>query len=360
MAQLKPTKTVYSVSQFLDWQRSGTLVLKPLFQRREVWKPKAKSMLIDTVARGLPMPIVFLRKRQDLKTFASIMEVVDGQQRLRTLLAFIDPGSLKDYKAERDDFEVLLAHNRDLADRPFSKLPASVRAEILEYELSTHVFPPSTGDDVVLRIFARMNSTGLQLNKQELRNSEFYGEFKTLAYDLAFQQLDRWRKWKVFSDNDMARMVEVESVSDYLIAMMQGLQGKSQQKLDKFYRDYDDKFPGAQVLRARFVRTMSAIDDAVGNVLAGTTFRRQALFYSLFAACYEHLYGLGSDYRKKRTPKPLPARLAARLQSVSERIAGKELPESIQDAMDKATADPARRRTRHTYLMGQLRLESAD
>src|SRR5690349_12146313 len=88
------TKTVYSINQFLDWQRSGTLRLRPPFQRREVWNPKAKSYLIDTIIRGLPIPIIFLRVIQDLKTLKQTLEVVDGQQRLRTFLSFIDPLSL--------------------------------------------------------------------------------------------------------------------------------------------------------------------------------------------------------------------------------------------------------------------------
>ncbi|MGO9207301.1 MAG: DUF262 domain-containing protein, partial [Candidatus Limnocylindrales bacterium] len=89
MPQLSPTRTVYTVGQFLEWQRTGVLRLQPVFQRRSVWSLKAKSLLIDSVVRGLPMPIVFLRQLQDLKTFRSQMEVVDGQQRLRTLLSFI-------------------------------------------------------------------------------------------------------------------------------------------------------------------------------------------------------------------------------------------------------------------------------
>jgi len=46
--------------------------------------PKAKSLLIDTVVKGLPVPIVFLPKMQDMEKLSSILEVVDGQQRLRT------------------------------------------------------------------------------------------------------------------------------------------------------------------------------------------------------------------------------------------------------------------------------------
>src|SRR6266566_6205164 len=189
MAQLKPTKTVYTVSDFLDWQRNGSLELKPIFQRREVWSAKAKSLLIDSVAKGLPMPIIFLRKTQDLTKLSSRLEVVDGQQRLRTLFSFIDPTVLRDYEPEKDDFSVLGIHNSEIADTQFRKLPKDTQANILGYEISTHVLPPDTADEVVLRIFSRLNSTGAKLNHQELRNSQFFGTFKSLAYDLAIRNL---------------------------------------------------------------------------------------------------------------------------------------------------------------------------
>jgi hypothetical protein len=54
MEALDIKRTLFSVSDFLDWQRQGTLNLDPPFQRRSVWKPGAKSYLVDTVVRGLP------------------------------------------------------------------------------------------------------------------------------------------------------------------------------------------------------------------------------------------------------------------------------------------------------------------
>jgi hypothetical protein len=41
-------KTFYRVGDFVSWQKAGTLELSPAFQRRSVWKPGAKSFLIDT------------------------------------------------------------------------------------------------------------------------------------------------------------------------------------------------------------------------------------------------------------------------------------------------------------------------
>jgi Protein of unknown function DUF262 len=72
----------FKVSDFLSWQREGSLELSPSFQRRPVWKPSAKSYLIDTVVRGLPVPIIFIRERINLTTQTTIREVVDGQQRV--------------------------------------------------------------------------------------------------------------------------------------------------------------------------------------------------------------------------------------------------------------------------------------
>jgi uncharacterized protein with ParB-like and HNH nuclease domain len=196
--KVQPTRTVFTVSQFLDWQRSGTLDLRPVFQRRPVWKSSAKSLLIDSVVRGYPIPIILIRQVQDLQSLRQRMEVVDGQQRLRTLLAFMDPDSLPDYSAESDSFTIRRIHNPEIGEKPFARLPDDIKQILLSYEFSTHVFPATTGDDLIFRIFARLNSTGLSLRPQEIRNSQFHGHFKTLVYELSFESLDYWKKWKVF------------------------------------------------------------------------------------------------------------------------------------------------------------------
>ena len=87
---------------------------------------------------------------------------------------------------------------------------------MLDYDFSVHVLPADTEDRDVLQIFARMNSTGLKLNDQELRNAEFYGSYKEAAYRLAYEQLGRWRSWGIFSETDIARMLEVEETSDII------------------------------------------------------------------------------------------------------------------------------------------------
>src|SRR3954466_14555887 len=97
MPPLDIVRTTYRVSDFVSWQRAGALQLSPSFQRRSVWRPIEKSYLVDTVVRGFPMPVIFLRDiASGLDQLEPARQVVDGQQRIRTLLGFISSDLLPD------------------------------------------------------------------------------------------------------------------------------------------------------------------------------------------------------------------------------------------------------------------------
>src|SRR5437867_2312048 len=134
-------KTVFKVSDFLSWQRAGSLVLSPAFQRRPVWPSGAKSFLIDTIIRGIPVPIIFLRQRTNPKTLEPFREVVDGQQRLRTVISFIDAALLHDFDALKDAFTVDAIHNEDpdIAGKRFRDLSPAIRQRLLDYDFSVQV-----------------------------------------------------------------------------------------------------------------------------------------------------------------------------------------------------------------------------
>ena len=91
--------------------------------------------------------------------------------------------------------------------------PRLDKQRILDYQFSVHSFSADTDDREILQIFARMNSTGVKLNAQELRNAELWGAFKQTAYEIATEQLNRWGDWQVFRPDQIARMNEVELVS---------------------------------------------------------------------------------------------------------------------------------------------------
>lgn len=343
------TPNNFKVSDFLSWQRAGTLDLSPKFQRRSVWKPGAKSYLIDSVERGLPVPLLFLRERVDLTSGETIREVVDGQQRLRTLFGYIDSSSLKDYSAERDAFVVSRLHNDTLGGKVFPELSEESRARILGYRLSVQTLPDEMSDADILEVFARLNSTGQRLTAQELRNAAYFGACKSLLYRLTYKHTDQWLKWGVFNAEQMSRMTEVEMASDLVNNMMTGLSGKSKVRLDRMYKNLDEEFPGAAVVAKRFSEVMDAIDSHFGELVKRSVYSREVHFFTLFVYTYNVMYGLGSKLSAAK-PRKLPRNYRTGLVEASRRFKELEVPPLVLDSVTRASADFGRRRTRLNYL----------
>ncbi len=343
------TRTVFTVSDFLDWQRSGTLQLSPSFQRRPVWSVSAKSYLVDTIVKGLPIPIIFIRMRTDRKSLRPKREVVDGQQRLRTVLGFIDPDCLCDFDPTKDAFTVSKQHNADMAGRPFAELEEEFRTRIADYQFSVHVLPPGTDDAEVLQIFSRMNATGVKLNPQELRNANFFGAFKQCMYTLAYEQLERWRNFQVFKENQIARMQEVELTSEFAQLMYDGIVGKQSAALNRLYNKHEDKFEDQSQVSRRFRKVMDTIDNLLGKDLAELPLKRIPLFYDLFALVYDVSFGLHSPLTRKAARKPPPGMRQGLLRA-SARIADKDVSQEVAEALARRTTHVSSRRTVLEFL----------
>lgn len=343
-------KTVYTVSDFVSWQKNNILVLSPSFQRRPVWSAGAKSFLIDTIMRGLPIPIIFLReKKTDLTSLESKREVVDGQQRIRTLLSYVAPNFLPDYKPDRDYFEVQKVHNQEIAGKPFKELPDDVRQKVLDYQFSVHILPSGIDDREVLQIFARMNATGVKLNDQELRNAEFFGSFKTSIFELASEQLPRWREWKIFTEHNIARMNEVELTSEFALLMLKGVTGKTQASIDAIYRDKDPDFPEQEEIERRFRNVMDFIEDKFGDGIRFSPFKKKTMFYCLYAVLYDIIYTLKSPLTKTK-PNTISPEAIKNIKQAGDNIHNKTAPDKVLEAVARRTTHASSRATVLLYL----------
>lgn len=270
---------VYSVGDFREWNASGQLVLSPRFQRRDVWTETARSYLMDTIMRGLPIPKVFIRQIIEPSTGRNIREVVDGQQRLRTILSFVNDG-----------FTIRRGHNADFGGLFFSELPEDKQIELLGYELSTDLLVNLT-DGQILDIFSRLNSHAVVLNEQEKINASHFGEFKKLADELAHDHFEYWIKNKILSEPQVVRMADVSLAADLLIAMCDGVQSKKQ--IRAYYSQYEKSFPlDSDELAEEFHHTLAMISKVYPEGVANSEFRRVHLYYSLFTAIYHMLFGL--------------------------------------------------------------------
>ncbi len=342
----QPISAPYPISDILEWDYSGQLEIAPRFQRRDLWPLKAKSYLIDSVLRGMPIPPLFIRLKVDPVKRRAIREVVDGQQLLRAVLGFV-----------KGDFSVLKVHNREFADMSYADLPQEVQRRFLAYTFVIHTLQDVTDADV-LSIFARMNTYTVKLNAQELRNAGFFGAFKQTVYGLSHQHYAFWRNNKILTDMQIARMRDAELVSVLVVSMLDGIRQTKSQDLKDIYKLYDDDFPQAE----RIVAEFGEVVDTIGNIFDGTLrsseFRRIPLFYSLFCALYDAKYGLpGSDRERLRLPASQYGRLRQRLHELGDIIETREPPpEYIQfvQATRLSTADPGRRRVRHQFLWEQV------
>lgn len=330
----------YSVNDFREWNDRKELVLQPKFQRRSVWSDKARSYLIDTIVRGKPIPKIFIRQEIDPKTKKTIREVVDGQQRLRTVFAYLENG-----------FRLSKAHSSEHGGKYYNELPEAIQTAILKYEISVDLLLDAP-DKEVLDIFSRLNSYAVKLNAQELRNASYFGEFKILVYSLSIEYVSFWTENKVFTDSQILRMAEAELVSELLIAMMDGTKGRK--AIDAYYKKYDDNLKERGPLTKSFRRTMDVIGAFSNGNIATTPFKSPVLFYSLFCSVYHHLYGLTKLQAPRRSFKEQHyAKVWSALESVEE-VLRRDKPRdselSFVNSMKHHTTDESVRNSRTEFL----------
>lgn len=338
----------YLIGQLLRWQRKKQLVLQPKFQRRKAWDDKARSYLVDTIVRDLPMPKIFLRKIMDPETKISAYEVVDGQQRLTAIIDF-----------HKGDLVLRKQHYPELGDVTFDGLPGPLQRRFLGYEISTEIMENAT-DTEVWKMFERVNSTALTLNPQERLNAEFYGYFKQSAYTLAAEEfaLRTWKNLEVFGDRQIARMAEVELTSDVLVAIVEGISDITD--IRKAYETYDDEFPKREESEDTFRKSLAFIATDLPEAIRNTRFGNRAWFYSLMVAVADALVGIPEG----QGPGKLgPTReILERMPAIDNALRTEEPPAGLaklQKAISRGTSHKPQRRDRHDYFFEMLTLSES-
>ncbi len=255
------------VQDLINYYRALELNVNPWYQRRSVWNNPQKSYLINTLFEKKPIPAIYIRHSIDLDLGKSIKEVVDGQQRTRTILEYCE-----------DKFTA--RHPSYLNRVSFKDLNKTERQDFLLTAIPVGYLLGADDADVI-DIFGRINSVSKSLNAQEKRNANFSGEFKQFCLEQASSRINFWRNYSIFTSNDIARMNEVQFISDIVLNFIVGLSDFSPTKLSKAYEDYDADFPQRSEVESRLNRAFDFLGNLPENVLSETIFSRQPLFFSL-------------------------------------------------------------------------------
>jgi hypothetical protein len=278
-----------SVAEILKWNEIGELVLQPKFQRRDVWSDKARSYLIDTIIRGKPIPKLYMRITSNRKSKRLTREIVDGQQRIKSVMLFIDNG-----------FKLSRSHNSEHGGRFFDEIDENVRVDITNYEFAIDILE-DLPDEEIHDIFARLNTYSTTLNYQELRHAKYFGEFRASAYSMAYEFMPFWQKNSIFTDKQILRMVEAEFTSEVLLAMTEGISAGDKRVIDNAYKDYDDQLPQRNQKEKRFRDVFDLIGTVLGQSLPKTSFRERRLLYPLVCVVYHLQFGL-PNIKSERVP----------------------------------------------------------
>ena len=334
----------YSINDFIEWDDRGQLEISPKFQRRSVWSPQAKSYLIDTILKDKPLPKIFIRATTDPKTKKTTREIVDGQQRIRTILSFV-----------KDGFKISKVNNEEFGGLLYSELPEEVQGEFLKYELSVDLLLDVQDRDI-LDVFARLNTYSVSLNKQELFNAKYFGYFKQLVYKLSGDFYTFWTENRIFTDTKIMRMAEAELMTDIIIAALEGIQSKK--SADKYYSKYDEVFDNRKEIEANIKATMDLIGNLFGSTLKTSNFRTVPNFYGLFVALYHMNFGVPNMKlpRKVITEKDIP-KIINTLEDINSIFEMEEIPREYFDFVKStkdATTDVPARTTRCEFIVTKL------
>jgi hypothetical protein len=168
-------------------------------------------------------------------------------------------------------------------------------------------------------------------------------------FELAAEQLDRWRSWGIINENQIARMLEVELTSEFAQLMLSGITGRNQAAITALYENKDQDFPERNEIERRFRAVMDSIDDVLGEELSTTSFNKRSPFYGLFATIYDATFGIDSVLKRKK-PSRLPGGIRDSLRIASKAIENKTAPVSVLNALARRTTHPVSRKVVVKYL----------
>jgi hypothetical protein len=240
----------FLLPQVTDFVRDKKwLNLRPEYQRRLVWDIDKKSRFIESLLMNIPVPPVFLYET-DLNRY----EVMDGQQRLNTILEFYENN------LELKGLETWSVLN----GRTYSKCPPRIQRGLDRRRISANVLlaenirDPKHADFIRRTVFERLNTGGQQLNYQELRNSLYSGPLNELLIELAGNRLfdeiwgippyeDHYRKEEGYISTELAnnklfrRMKDCELVLRFFAFRDAGkIRGSVRSILDNYMKENRD------------------------------------------------------------------------------------------------------------------------
>lgn len=257
---MKTAATNKRIRELIGLVQDGKLIYRPDFQRRLVWTHTDKERFLDTVARGLPFPEIYLADGEvNLETGAGTQLLVDGLQRISTLVQYFqgDPAL------------------RLTSITPYASLSEDDKRAFLQYEVAVRDLGSATRE-LIIDVFRRINATKYSLNEIEVNHARFGGCLKQFAESIAESEF--FVRHSVFTAADFKRMGDLRFALSVTITMIGGYFNRDD-AFEDFLSRYNDDFPLGEEMRARIGACIDFIEEC--NFLANSRAWKKADLFTL-------------------------------------------------------------------------------
>ncbi|KII14089.1 MULTISPECIES: DUF262 domain-containing protein [Phaeobacter] len=247
-----------TIKQLVDMVEERAIHISPDYQRKFVWDAARQSQLIESIYLGIPVPNLFMATNQD-----ATWDVIDGLQRITTILRFVSP-RLSSIDGEAVPALKLkgLEKTPSLNGATFEELPSNLKLSFMTRPMRITVLNDNSDFQVRFDLFERLNTGGIVLHEQEIRNCVFQGPFNDFLKDCAMSV----EFTSVIKRSDKTGRGNVEELALKFFAYLEDRESFKHSVKD-FLNDYMEKkstkFDNKHELQLIFDQTFSQIHTAL-------------------------------------------------------------------------------------------------
>ncbi|MCF0075598.1 DUF262 domain-containing protein [Dyadobacter sp. CY261] len=252
----------YTIKTLYDLVKNEKIDLNPSYQRNFIWSPINQRELIDTILRGYPLPALFLYQKDDKR-----YEMVDGQQRTKTIFRFITGAITASKKFGNASFKGI---NQE---------------SFLNYKIPVIEIKNLSADDSLKEFYVLINKKGVHVNTAESNKSEYHDtNFLKLANEvLTYQNLIDLNLFTETATKRMNDRAFIEELLGYLIIGVS--KDKRRVVADLFESDISEQ--EYEVACSLFKAVIDKIQKCNEYYpIAKTRYKQKNDFYTLF--CFLH------------------------------------------------------------------------
>lgn len=255
------------------------IIINRNYQRGSgVWPDSARTYFIDTILEGYPFPKIYLYQTFNPKTKRPIKEIVDGQQRIATIIDFMN-----------DKFQ-LTAASKKYSKMKYSDLDEDVQLAFQGYQVELSTILSATRPEL-LEMFRRINAYNAPLSPAEKRHATYQGEFKWFIVEQADQFSPIIEELEILTSKQLSRMADSEYIADLVVSLEKGITQKAAKTIEELYKRHDESFDESErygeILQSFFTYLTNDLEP-----IHGTFMMKSYAIHSLFCAYVYCKYGL--------------------------------------------------------------------